>query len=164
MLKFTKMTGLGNDYIYVDCTNGTKFRNIPEMAKKLSNRHFGVGSDGLILIDKPDNEQSDFKMRIFNSDGSEAEMCGNGIRCMAKYIHDNGLSRKDKISIDTIAGIKKVKILEDAATTVDVQLTKKEANMLFLGEYPYDKLPENIKDLCKNWFPLPLFISSSDQV
>lgn len=113
MLKFTKMTGLGNDYIYVDCTNGTKFRNIPEMAKKLSNRHFGVGSDGLILIDKPDNEQSDFKMRIFNSDGSEAEMCGNGIRCMAKYIHDNGLSRKDKISIDTIAGIKKVKILED---------------------------------------------------
>ena len=113
MLKFTKMTGLGNDYIYVDCTNGTKLRNIPEMAKKLSNRHFGVGSDGLILIDKPDNEQSDFKMRIFNSDGSEAEMCGNGIRCMAKYIHDNGLSRKDKISIDTIAGIKKVKILED---------------------------------------------------
>ena len=113
MLKFTKMTGLGNDYIYVDCTNGTKLRNIPEMAKRLSNRHFGVGSDGLILIDKPDNEQSDFKMRIFNSDGSEAEMCGNGIRCMAKYIHDNGLSRKDNISIDTIAGIKKVKILED---------------------------------------------------
>lgn len=113
MLNFTKMTGLGNDYIYVDCTDGTKLKNIPEMAKKLSNRHFGIGADGLILIDKPDNKQSDFKMRIFNSDGSEAEMCGNGIRCVAKYIHDHNLSTNDKIAIDTLAGIKKVKILEN---------------------------------------------------
>ena len=113
MLNFTKMTGLGNDYIYVDCTDGTKLKNIPEMAKKLSDRHFGIGADGLILIDKPDNKQSDFKMRIFNSDGSEAEMCGNGIRCVAKYIHDYNLSTNDKIAIDTLAGIKKVKILEN---------------------------------------------------
>ena len=113
MLNFTKMTGLGNDYIYVDCTDGTKLKNIPEMAKKLSDRHFGIGADGLILIDKPDNKQSDFKMRIFNSDGSEAEMCGNGIRCVAKYIHDHNLSTNDKIAIDTLAGIKKVKILEN---------------------------------------------------
>lgn len=115
MLNFTKMTGLGNDYIYVDCTDGTKLKNIPEMAKKLSDRHFGIGADGLILIDKPDNKQSDFKMRIFNSDGSEAEMCGNGIRCVAKYIHDHNLSTNDKIAIDTLAGIKKVKILENDA-------------------------------------------------
>ena len=113
MLNFTKMTGLGNDYIYVDCTDGTKLKNIPEMAKKLSDRHFGIGADGLILIDKPDNKQSDFKMRIFNSDGSEAEMCGNGIRCVAKYIHDHNLSTNGKIAIDTLAGIKKVKILEN---------------------------------------------------
>ena len=113
MLNFTKMTGLGNDYIYVDCTDGTKLKNIPEMAKKLSDRHLGIGADGLILIDKSDNKQSDFKMRIFNSDGSEAEMCGNGIRCVAKYIHDHNLSNNDKIAIETLAGIKKVKILEN---------------------------------------------------
>ena len=113
MLNFTKMTGLGNDYIYVDCTNGTKLNNIPEIAKKLSDRHFGIGSDGLILIEKPDDSNSDFKMRIFNTDGSEAEMCGNGIRCVAKFIHDKNLSDNDKISIDTLGGIKKVKIIEN---------------------------------------------------
>ena len=120
MLNFTKMTGLGNDYIYIDCTSGIKLNNIPEMAKKLSDRHFGIGADGLILIDNPDNDNSDFKMRIFNCDGSEAEMCGNGIRCVAKFIHDNKLSDKDKISIDTLAGIKKVKIIEDNGICNDV--------------------------------------------
>ncbi len=113
MLNFTKMTGLGNDYIYVDCTDGKKIKNLPEIAKKLSDRHFGVGADGLILIDNADDEKADFKMKIYNSDGSEAEMCGNGIRCVAKYIHDKRLSNKDKLSIQTLAGIKKVKLLED---------------------------------------------------
>ena len=113
MINFTKMTGLGNDYIYVDCTNGTKIKNIPELAKRLSDRHFGIGADGLILIDKPDDSNSDFKMRIFNSDGSEAEMCGNGIRCVAKFIHDKNLSKSDKISIETLGGVKKVKLIEN---------------------------------------------------
>lgn len=113
MINFTKMTGLGNDYIYVDCTNGTKIKNIPELAKRLSDRHFGIGADGLILIDKPDDSNSDFKMRTFNSDGSEAEMCGNGIRCVAKFIHDKNLSNSDKISIETLGGIKKVKLIEN---------------------------------------------------
>ena len=113
MLNFTKMTGLGNDYIYIDCTNGKNLKNIPEMAKELSDRHFGIGADGLILIDKADDGKSDFKMRIFNSDGSEAEMCGNGIRCVGKFIHDNRMSDSDKISIETLAGVKKLKILED---------------------------------------------------
>ena len=112
MLNFTKMTGLGNDYIYVDCTNGLKLKNIPEMAKQLSNRHMGVGADGIKLIDKPSNPACDFKMRIFNSDGSEAEMCGNGIRCVAKFIYDNKLSNKDKLSIETLAGVKQVKLIE----------------------------------------------------
>lgn len=113
MLNFTKMTGLGNDYIYIDCTDGTKIKNIKELTQKLSNRHFGIGSDGLILIYNSDNDNADYKMRIFNSDGSEAEMCGNGIRCVAKLIHDKSLSKKDKISIETLSGIKKVKLLED---------------------------------------------------
>ena len=83
MLNFTKMTGLGNDYIYIDCTDGTKIKNIKELTQKLSDRHFGIGSDGLILIYNSDNDNADYKMRIFNSDGTEAEMCGNGIRCVA---------------------------------------------------------------------------------
>ena len=113
MIDFTKMTGIGNDYIYIDCTDGTKIKDVPEMTKKLSDRHFGIGADGVILIDKPDDEKADFKMKIYNSDGSEAEMCGNGIRCVAKFIHDKNLSDKDKLSIQTLSGIKKVKILED---------------------------------------------------
>lgn len=111
MLHFTKMTGLGNDYIYINCMENN-LKNIPELAKKLSDRHFGIGADGLILVDKPDNDKSDFKMRIFNSDGSEAEMCGNGIRCAAKFIHDNGLYEDDKIAIQTLAGVKRVKLIE----------------------------------------------------
>lgn len=111
MLHFTKMTGLGNDYIYINCMENN-LKNIPELAKKLSDRHFGIGADGLILIDKPDNDKSDFKMRVFNSDGSEAEMCGNGIRCAAKFIHDNGLCEDDKIAIQTLAGVKRVKLIE----------------------------------------------------
>ena len=111
MLNFTKMTGLGNDYIYVNCMENN-LKNIPELAKSLSDRHFGIGADGLILIDKTDNNKADFKMRIFNSDGSEAEMCGNGIRCAAKFIHDNELCDSDKISIETLSGIKRVKLIE----------------------------------------------------
>lgn len=114
MLNFTKMTGIGNDYIYIDCTDGTKIKNITDTAKALSDRHFGIGADGVILIDKADDGKADFKMKIYNSDGSEAEMCGNGIRCAAKYIHDNNLSDKDKLAIQTLAGTKKVKILEDS--------------------------------------------------
>ncbi len=113
MLNFTKMTGLGNDYIYIDCTKEKDIKNISEMARKLSDRHFGIGADGLIVINKADDGKSDFKMRTFNSDGSEAEMCGNGIRCLGKFIHDNHLSDSDKVSIETLAGIKKIKILED---------------------------------------------------
>ena len=113
MLNFTKMTGIGNDYIYIDCTKEKKMPNIQDMAKKLSDRHYGIGADGVIIIDKSDDDRADFKMKIYNSDGSEAEMCGNGIRCVAKFIHDKKLSDKDKLSIQTLAGIKKVKILEN---------------------------------------------------
>ncbi len=103
MIKFTKMHGLGNDYVYSDAIN-QKIENESSLAKFVSNRHFGIGSDGLILICK--SEVADFKMRMFNSDGSEAEMCGNGIRCVGKFVYDKGLTNKTTVKIETLAGIK----------------------------------------------------------
>lgn len=103
MIKFTKMHGLGNDYVYIDAIN-QKIENESSLAKFVSNRHFGIGSDGLILICKSDI--ADFKMRMFNSDGSEAEMCGNGIRCVGKFVYDKGLTDKTTVKIETLAGIK----------------------------------------------------------
>lgn len=104
MIKFTKMHGLGNDYVYIDCTKDELEEDIDILAQKMSNRHFGVGSDGIILICKSD--VADFRMRMFNYDGSEAEMCGNGIRCVGKFVYDKGLTDKTIVSIDTLAGIK----------------------------------------------------------
>ena len=102
MIKFTKMHGLGNDYVYIDAIN-QNIENRSELAKKLSDRHFGIGSDGLILICKSD--VADFKMQMFNSDGTEAEMCGNGIRCVGKFVYEKGLTSKTSLNIETLAGI-----------------------------------------------------------
>lgn len=105
MIKFTKMQGLGNDYVYIDCySKDVELGNISDLAKFMSNRHFGIGSDGIILICKSDI--ADFKMRMFNFDGSEAEMCGNGIRCVGKFVYDKGLTNKETVKIETLAGIK----------------------------------------------------------
>ena len=106
MIKFTKMHGLGNDYVYIDAINQT-IENESSLAQFVSKRHFGIGSDGLILICKSD--VADFKMRMFNSDGSEAEMCGNGIRCVGKFVYDKGLTNKTTVAIETLAGIKTLK-------------------------------------------------------
>ena len=121
MLKFTKMQGLGNDYVYMDAIN-QDIENISELARKVSDRHFGIGSDGLILICK--SEKADFKMRMFNSDGSEAEMCGNGIRCVGKFVYDKGLTNKTRLSIETLAGIKylDLDIENDEVKTVKVDM------------------------------------------
>lgn len=108
MLKFTKMHGLGNDYVYMDCTKSGVPDNVTYLAQFVSNRHFGVGSDGLILICA--SEECDFKMRMFNLDGSEAQMCGNGIRCVGKFVYDKGLTSKTDITIETLAGIKRLKL------------------------------------------------------
>ena len=91
MLRFTKMQGLGNDYVYMDAIN-QQIDNASELSKRVSDRHFGIGSDGLILI--CESKIADFKMRMFNSDGSEAEMCGNGIRCVGKFVYDKKLTNK----------------------------------------------------------------------
>ncbi|MFQ9264873.1 MAG: diaminopimelate epimerase [Clostridia bacterium] len=106
-MKFTKMHGLGNDYVYIDAIN-QKIQNELKLAQFVSNRHFGIGSDGLILI--CESKVADFKMRMFNSDGSEAEMCGNGIRCVGKFVYDKGFTSKTTVTIETLAGIKTLKL------------------------------------------------------
>ena len=100
-MKFTKMHGLGNDYLYV---YGTVPENIADLSIRLSERHFGAGSDGMIYIGPSD--KADFSMRIFNADGSEAMMCGNGIRCVGKYVYDKGYTDKTRLTIETLSGIK----------------------------------------------------------
>lgn len=106
-IPFTKMHGLGNDFVYVDCLNRDIDR-LPELAVEMSRRHTGVGSDGIIAILPSD--RADCRMRIFNADGSEAQMCGNGIRCVAKYIYDNGIVHKQHITVETLSGLKTVDI------------------------------------------------------
>src|ERR1044072_3454057 len=102
-MRFTKMQGCGNDYVYVDCFAQKPPANASALSVKIADRHFGVGGDGLILICP--SEKADARMRMFNADGSESEMCGNGIRCVAKYVYDHGLARKTKLRIETGAGV-----------------------------------------------------------
>ena len=109
-MKFTKMQGLGNDYVYVNCFK-EKIENPSELAVRISDRHFGVGSDGLIMINPSD--KADFEMEMYNADGSRGEMCGNGIRCVAKYVYDYGLTDKTSISVETLGGIKYLDLTEE---------------------------------------------------
>jgi len=117
------MQGCGNDYVYVDCTKKL-IDHIPEVARKVSDRHYGIGSDGLILI-RP-SEKADFMMDMYNYDGSRAQMCGNGIRCVAKYVYDYGLTDKKQLKIETLSGIKDVEltITDGKVTSVTVDMGK----------------------------------------
>ena len=108
-MKFTKMHGIGNDYVYVDCTKDD-LTAPAGIARFVSDRHFGIGSDGLILIRK--SEKADFRMDMYNADGSRGEMCGNGIRCVAKYVYDYGLTHKTIISVETLGGIRYLNLIE----------------------------------------------------
>lgn len=102
-MRFTKMEGLGNDYVYVDCFAQSPPADPAALAMKMADRHFGIGGDGLILICP--SERADARMRMFNADGSESEMCGNGIRCVAKYVYDHGIAKKDTLAIETGRGV-----------------------------------------------------------
>lgn len=102
-MRFTKMHGCGNDYVYVDCTK-EMISDIEQTAIEVSDRHFGIGSDGLILI--LPSEQADFRMDMYNADGSRGKMCGNGIRCVAKYVYDHGLTEQTQITVETLSGVK----------------------------------------------------------
>lgn len=118
-MKFTKMHGIGNDYVYVDCTKEEIFA--PEKVSRfVSDRHFGIGADGLILI--KNSEKADFCMDMYNADGSRGEMCGNGIRCVAKYVYDHGLTDRDEITIETLAGIKTLKLTIENGKAVKVRV------------------------------------------
>lgn len=109
-MRFTKMQGIGNDYVYVNCFR-EKVEDPKKLAIQVSDRHFGIGSDGLILIQP--SETADFKMAMYNADGSEGAMCGNGIRCVAKYVYDYGLTREKQISIETKSGIKYLDLTDE---------------------------------------------------
>lgn len=104
-MRFSKMQGIGNDYIYIDCTK-EMLADPSAVSVKLSDRHFGVGSDGIILICP--SEIADFRMAMFNADGSEAMMCGNGIRCFARFVHDKGLTDKTELDVETRSGVKHI--------------------------------------------------------
>ncbi len=122
-MKFTKMQGIGNDYVYVNCFT-EKVDNPEAVSRFISDRHFGIGSDGLILIMPSD--KADFRMRMFNADGSEGIMCGNGTRCIGKYVYDNGLTDKTEVTLETLGGIKHLKLFvgDGKVETVEVDMGK----------------------------------------
>lgn len=131
-MKFTKMHGIGNDYVYVNCFEES-VKNPAEVSKFVSDRHFGIGSDGLILISP--SAIADFRMNIYNADGSQAEMCGNGIRCVAKYVYDYGLTDKTEISVETLAGIKYLRLQVENGKVASVEVNM-GAPILELKEIP----------------------------
>lgn len=123
-MKFTKMHGIGNDYIYVNCFEETV--SDPErLSVKLSDRHFGIGSDGLILICP--SEKADFRMRMFNADGSEGIMCGNGTRCIGKYVYDHKMTDKTEITLETLGGIKNIKLYPENGLVKTAEVDMGEA-------------------------------------
>lgn len=130
-MKFTKMHGLGNDYVYVNCFE-EKIDNPSAVARFVSDRHFGIGSDGLIMINP--SKTADFEMEMYNADGSRGEMCGNGIRCVAKYVYDYGLTDKTQISVETLGGIKYLDLtVEDGKVSlvkVDMGKPELEADLI----------------------------------
>lgn len=144
MIKFTKMQGLGNDYVYIDATK-ENIENPSVLAKYISDRHFGVGSDGLILICPSD--KADFRMRMFNSDGSEAEMCGNGIRCVGKFVYDKKLTDKTLVTIETKAGIKtlKLNVKDEEVDTVRVDMGTPILESEKIPVITDEKIAQNLK-------------------
>jgi diaminopimelate epimerase len=120
-LPFTKMQGLGNDYVYVDAFRH-RVDDAPALARRVADRRFGIGSDGLILICPPVTPGADFRMEMYNADGSRAEMCGNGLRCVAKYVHDHGIARKTHLRGDTDAGTKEIDVVLESGVAVAVRI------------------------------------------
>ncbi len=149
-IRFTKMHGAGNDYIYVN-TMRYPIENPEEVSKAWSKLHTGIGSDGLVLIGE--SKRADFSMRIFNADGSEAQMCGNASRCIGKYLFENGLTAKTEITLDTLAGIKLLKLHTAAgkveSVTVDMGLPTEEAvNWDGKGAQPMKEQPIETEGIC----------------
>ena len=180
-MKFTKMHGIGNDYVYMDCTKEAP-ENPEELARLVSDRHKGIGADGLILIKAC--EEADFEMAMYNADGSYGKMCGNGIRCVAKYVYDNGLTDKKELDILSGGALKHLKLTVKDGKVEKVRLT------LAGGKARAEKLPQEAETditlphlqmmdflfahsgavgvtggqpgLEAAWFPLPLCMSEED--
>lgn len=143
MIQFTKMEGLGNDYVYINAI----MQNIEEpssLAKIMSDRHFGIGADGIILICS--SKVADFKMRMFNQDGSEAQMCGNGIRCVGKYVYDKQLTTKTNLKIETLAGVKNLKLVVDKGKVTEVTVDMGEPILAYekIPVIPEQKIEEDV--------------------
>ena len=156
---YTKMHGIGNDYIYIDALRGEmptfiKEETLPDLSRKISDRHFGVGSDGLILILPSDI--ADFRMRIFNADGSEAKMCGNGVRCVGKYVKDFGFTDKLDIDVDTLSGVKHLHLIE-GETGVESVIVDMGSPFFKRGEIPAsghsgEEMNDEVLQSCGNSF------------
>lgn len=118
-IEFTKMHGLGNDFVVLD---GVRQHILltPEQIRRIADRHFGIGFDQLLLVERPDDEDADFRYRIFNADGGEVEQCGNGARCFVRFVHDQGLTNKTEILVQTAGGIIKQSLETDGSVTVDM--------------------------------------------
>ena len=151
-LRFTKMHGCGNDYIYFDCINGPVLENPEELSVKLSDRHYGIGGDGIILICK--SSVADAKMKMFNLDGSEGKMCGNGIRCVAKFLFDNKIVKKNNFTIETLSGIKNIEIdsFYEKTNLITVDMGKP---MISSSQIPVNLNADNVIDY-------PISIAGSD--
>ena len=146
-MKFTKMHGIGNDYIYFNCLE-KEIENPEELSIKLSDRHFGVGGDGIVLILPSD--KADFRMRMFNADGSEGKMCGNATRCIGKYVYDKGITDKKEITLETLSGIKTLKLSVNEKNKVEsVEVNMGEA-ILKASEIPVKSDKEKVINV-NNW-------------
>jgi diaminopimelate epimerase len=145
-MRFTKMEGLGNDYLYLNCMEGVP-EGLPQLAVRLSDRHFGVGADGLVCI-RP-GKTGDFTMEMYNADGSRGAMCGNGIRCMGKYVYDHGLTQKTRLAIDTDAGLRQLELVvadgEAVRATVDMgEAVTAPAVPLAVEGHPLSAVPVSV--------------------
>lgn len=150
MINFTKMQGLGNDFICTEFENAKQY-NLKIFSKFVCDRHFGIGADGLILFGK--SKTADFKMRIFNNDGTEAEMCGNGIRCLAKHLYEKEYTDKQEMTIETLAGIKTVKLIVENNKIMTVRINMGKPQTV-VGKLPI-YLPQsnyNMNNMCKVMF------------
>lgn len=165
MIDFTKMHGLGNDYIYIELLNDKNIivkEDLPKLTRYLCNRHFGVGADGVILVSK--SEIADFKMTIYNQDGSIAQMCGNGIRCFAKYVYEKGLTTNNIINIETDSGIKQAYLSLENNQVIEVTVCmgnpivdiQKLKEVGFISDTINEKIKLSIDDMEIPVFPVSL--------
>lgn len=154
MFSFCKMHGTGNDFVLIDCMDNQFEYSLPVLAEYLCDRHYGVGADGIILVEE--SSMADFKMRIFNHDGTEAEMCGNGIRCFAKYVFEKNKMEKTEFSIETLAGIKTVKLELENEKVISVTVD--------MGEPVLDNLKYIIEIEGKQFQVYPILVGNPHAV